>query len=109
MLFSYVPLFVELQALTLPRWPGIVHVLVGCNLPTVESVHRSLRSLRIFPLTGGFVFLSSPQFSLLNHLCCLTSLAPLRLPRRVFSLLSNKRVMQSFPALHTNHEHRQQG
>ena len=53
----------------------------------------------VLGIIGGFVFLSSPQFNFANHLCCLTSLAPLRLPSRVFSSLSSSRVMQSFPAL----------
>lgn len=40
-----------------------------------------------------------PQLILANHLCCLTSEAPLLLPRRVHSRLSRRRVMMSLPAL----------
>ena len=50
-------------------------------------------------LTGGCVFRKRPQLILPNHLCCLTSDAPLLLPRRVHSLLSRRRVMMSLPAL----------
>lgn len=64
------------------------------------------------PLTGGRLLRSRPQFTLPNHLCCFTSLAPLRLPSRVRSSLSNKRRIQSLAALqHTkkaksaNHNH----
>lgn len=50
-------------------------------------------------LTGGRVFLSRPQLIFANHLCCLTSLAPLLLPSLVRSFLSSSRVMQSLHAL----------
>lgn len=46
-------------------------------------------------LTGGWVFLSNPQLILENHLCCLTSLAPLLLPSRVSSFLSSSLTMAS--------------
>ena len=50
-------------------------------------------------LTGGCVLRKRPQLILANHLCCLTSEAPLLLPRRVHSRLSRRRVMMSLPAL----------
>ena len=50
-------------------------------------------------LTGGCVFRKRPQLILANHLCCLTSLAPLLLPRREPSRLSSRRVTASLPAL----------
>lgn len=44
-------------------------------------------------LTGGVMFLKSPQLIVANHLCCLTSLAPLVEPIRLFSsLISNLRM-----------------
>jgi hypothetical protein len=50
-------------------------------------------------LTGGCMLRSKPQFILANHLCCLTSLAPLRLPIRDVSRLSSRRWIISLPAL----------
>ncbi len=63
------------------------------------SISRSSLLRRILLLTGGRVFRKSPQLIFANHLCCLTSLAPLLLPNLVLSHLSSKRIMQSFPAL----------
>lgn len=55
--------------------------------------HQTLASsghLHARLLTGGCVFRSKPQLIFENHLCCLTSLAPDRLPsRRVSSLMSS--------------------
>lgn len=70
------------------------HNLVLCLSP-------SLILIRCVP-TGGRVFRNRPQLIFANHLCCFTSLAPLRLPSRVFSFLSNSRVIQSLPALFVN-------
>ena len=51
--------------------------------------------------TGGRVFRRRPQLILLNHLCCLTSLAPVRLPSRTASSLISKEVITSLHFLCT--------
>ena len=68
----------------------------GCDLPH-PLVQQHIKNKK--KLTGGRLFRSRPQFTFENHLCCFTSLAPLRLPSRVRSSLSNRRVMQSLAAL----------
>ena len=60
---------------------------------------RRAEHKRMGKLTGGCVLRKRPQLILANHLCCLTSEAPLLLPRRVHSRLSRRRVMMSLPAL----------
>jgi len=73
-------------------------------IPSARSAEQPM-SRRYFyawllnTLTGGRVFRKRPQLIFANHLCCFTSLAPLRLPSRVLSDLSSNRIMQAFPAL----------
>ena len=69
-----------------------------CNLPHPLVQQHMTKETKLI-LTGGRLFRSRPQFTFENHLCCFTSLAPLRLPSRVRSSLSSKRVMQSLAAL----------
>lgn len=50
------------------------------------------------------MFRRSPQLILENHLCALTSDAPVMLPRRLDSRLSSRRVTTSLHALYTQGE-----
>lgn len=54
-------------------------------------------------LTGGCVLRRRPQLIFENHLCCLTSDAPVLLPRRVVSRLSRRRVTISLQDLERDH------
>jgi hypothetical protein len=61
------------------RFPHVTEV----GLLRVDGVGDDLRRISINDImkkkeqTGGFSFLSNPQFNLPNHLCAFTSLAPL--------------------------------
>ena len=68
--------------------------VVHCEL-TKEGPERMNKRL-----TGGCEFRRRPQLIFENHLCCLTSEAPLLLPRRVDSFLSRRRVTMSLQDLH---------
>lgn len=70
-------------------------IVKKCSLP---------RQKVVMLLTGGVMFRSRPQFTLANHLCCFTWLAPLPLPSRRDSLLSSSLFMTSLPALPTNNK-----
>ena len=60
-----------------------------------EPLRHGRDPLKNAGLTGGCEFRRRPQFIFANHLCCLTSEAPLLLPRRVASFLSKRRVTMS--------------
>ena len=53
----------------------------------------------MFGMIGGFSLRNRPQLSLANHLCALTSDAPLCEPSRFPSTLLSKRTMISLPAV----------
>jgi len=69
---------------------------VSCRLRKNDFAESSGRKRSKEKHTGGRVFLNSPQLIFANRL---TSLAPLRLPRRLLSSFSSSWLTQSLQAL----------